>query len=80
MAWRPCLSPLRGSFSFYNDPGAARFALAPGYLLAAPAALQLLAAPAALQIAINKRWRPEGPTENGVAPVSVARSGLLFFL
>jgi hypothetical protein len=32
------------------------------------------------RIAINKRGRPEGPTENGVAPVSVAPSGLLFFL
>ena len=47
------LSPLRGSRAFLSDPGAAcslRFALAPGYLLAAPAALRyLLAAPAALR-------------------------------
>ncbi len=35
-----CLSPLRGWRAFLNDPGAACFALAPGYLLATPSALQ----------------------------------------
>jgi hypothetical protein len=43
------LSALRACNYYFGDPGAARFALAPGYLLAAPAALSYLqAAPPAL--------------------------------
>src|ERR1043165_3420307 len=42
-----CLSPLRGSRAVGDGPGAARYALAPGYLLIAPSALIL-----ALQVLI----------------------------
>src|ERR1041384_874259 len=42
-----CLSPRRGSGGVGDGPGAARYALAPGYLLIAPSALIL-----ALQVLI----------------------------
>jgi hypothetical protein len=68
------LSPLRGWPRFLFDPGAACFALAPGYLLATPSALPTTCGIAALPTTCGIAALPT--TCGGITPTTSPMLGL----